>query len=85
MKGRPAGQTRLTRDGFPPVREGARWEGEGGYMASKPEQIGKDRRIVRAPWKWIKKMTSRWRRRDEKQHQDPEDAPKKTPFKGWVA
>lgn len=48
-----------------------------------PEQIGGDRRLVRAPWKWIKKQTSRWRRRLAKR--DPENAPKRNEYRGYVA
>lgn len=52
-------------------------------MGSCKEQIGNDRRIVTAPWKWIKRQTSKWRRRRERV--DPEGAPRRTPYRGWVA
>lgn len=47
------------------------------------EQIGKDRRWVSAPWKWIKRQTSKERRRAEKS--DPENAPTRNRYKGYVA
>ncbi|HYE57322.1 MAG TPA: hypothetical protein VD948_02405 [Rhodothermales bacterium] len=50
-------------------------------MALKREQIGKDRRWVSLPGKWIKNQTSRWRRRKEKK--EGEDTPPKA-TKGWA-
>lgn len=52
-------------------------------MGIRNEQIGKDRRLVNAPWKWIKKQFSKARRRAEKK--DPENASKKNEYEGYVA
>src|ERR1700687_6006137 len=40
--------------------------GYNGSMSGCREQIGKDRRLVNAAWKWVKRRYSKWRRRQEK-------------------
>lgn len=49
------------------------------------EQIGKARQTVgqKPPghWKWIKRRTNKWRRRQERA--DVENAPIKTAYTGW--
>ena len=55
-------------------------------MSKKPEQIGKSARVVkmgRSEPREIKKSTRRALRREEKR--DPENAPTKTPYRGYVA
>jgi hypothetical protein len=52
-------------------------------MAQNAGQIGKDRRIVNIAGAYVKKMTARKRRRAAKR--DPENAPKKSGYDGWVA
>lgn len=52
-------------------------------MASKPEQIGGDRRLVNAAWHWVKKQTSRHRRREERR--DLDQPRQRAIYRGWVA
>jgi hypothetical protein len=53
-------------------------------MAQKPEQIGRDRRLINADWRAIKRNTARWRRRQAKRLLD--DAPtKRACYIGYVA
>lgn len=51
-------------------------------MSNSREQIGQDRRWVNVDGKWQKKQMSRAERRQAKK--DPEDAPKKRLYKGYV-
>lgn len=53
-------------------------------MASKPEQINGDRRLINTNWRRIKQQTSRFRRREARQLLD--DAPtRRAYYRGWVA
>lgn len=52
-------------------------------MSANKEQIGQDRRLVRSPWKWIKRQYARWRRRQERRLLD--DADKRNRYRGYVA
>jgi hypothetical protein len=52
-------------------------------MKKMGEQIGRTARtFVNADWSYAKRVTSRARRRAEKR--DPENAPKRNEYSGWV-
>lgn len=51
---------------------------------SKPEQIGRDRRIVNVP-SWVKRVSSRLLRRKARQAKDLEALPKRREYGGWFA